>query len=133
MTEAGATAIEKLLWVTSLASREAWSHYQQSLPLIGRGGQAQDKEKAEEWGTAGVSHVRDFLASGTGSGSSKCLLPPEKGLSDGRGLGWRLLTSVGNWHVRVRSSQPRTSLPAQPSYNHPPLLVTEAAMPHCTL
>lgn len=57
----------------------------------------------------------------------------EKGLSDRRGSGWRLLTSVGNWHVRVRSSQPRTSLPAQPSYNHPPLLVTEAATPHCTL
>lgn len=66
---------------------------------------------------------------------ASCLLPPERGPPDGMGGG--VLTVLGRWHVRDRSSQRRRlclpPMPAQASYNHPPLLVTEDATPHCTL
>lgn len=134
--ETGATALERLLRLTSLVSAEAGSHYPPSLPCPdNQKWLSSAQREGRRVGDCGRAAIRypDFLARGTGSGSSKCLLPPEKGLSCRRALGWGLLTSVGNWHVRVRSSQPGTPLPAQPSYNHPPLLVTEAATPHCTL
>lgn len=45
-------------------------------------------------------------------------------------------TSTASCYVTLGCSLLGTCLPlgpAPPSYNHPPLLVTEAATPHCTL
>ena len=76
------------MWVASLKSGDARSHYQPSLPHPDNQkwpSSAQRESHRVGGGAVGGQHVVPRLpGKGTRLGSSKCLLHPEKGLSDGR-------------------------------------------------